>query len=75
MEKRMDAEPPLKTNLTDDEKPPGHPVLSVRDSRSTSPVLFGNIHGTGSGSSRGSLIYYLRRDLLNRCVSNLDITT
>ncbi len=68
-------EPPSTTDITDIKKPSGYPVLSVRDSRSTAPVVFGNLRGAGSGSSRGSLIYYLCSNLFNGCPSNLDIVT
>ncbi len=66
--KREDEHPP--PNQEEFEEPPGYHFSHSGDIRRTSPVVFWNLSRTGSGTSRGSILSLVCRDLHPRCVSN-----
>ena len=68
----MNEEPPLKNNSTIFEEPHDSGFFDSRDTRSTAPFLFWNLHGAGAGVSRGIIISVLRSDLYPRCFSDPD---
>lgn len=69
----MNEKPPPKNDSEESSEPPSGEFSDSRNSGSTSPFLFWNLHGAGAGVSRGCLISYLCSDLYCRRPSDIDL--